>query len=95
MVIASDTQIAHIYTMKVEESIADRKLEIAHWLLELDDESVLQEIEELKNAATGDWWASLHDEDKAAVNRGIDDIEAGRISPHAEVMDRMKSRIRR
>jgi predicted transcriptional regulator len=81
--------------MKVEESIADRKLELAHWLLELDDETVLQEIEELKKTAMGNWWNSLNEEDKAAVDRGMADIAAGKVSPQEEVMDRLRVWIRR
>jgi hypothetical protein len=81
--------------MKNDESLAHRKLELAQWLLELDDETILQEIEELKKVAPGNWWDSLPDEDKASVERGLADIEAGRVSPQSEVMDRMRAWIKR
>ncbi len=81
--------------MKAEESISDRKLELAHWLLEVDDETILQEIEELRKAASEDWWGSLTNEDKAAVERGLADIEAGKVSPQTVVIDRLRARIKR
>lgn len=44
--------------MKVAENNSERKVELAHWLLELDDENIHLQIEELKKISAGDWYAN-------------------------------------
>jgi hypothetical protein len=88
--IAYQPELAHIYLMKVEESISDRKLELAQWLLDLDDEMIIRQIEDLKEAALGDWWGTLTDEEKSSVNRAEADVAAGRVHSHEEVVNELK-----
>jgi len=38
--------------------------------------------------AENDWWDEANDELKASVERGLKDVRAGRITPHAEVMEK-------
>lgn len=37
--------------------------------------------EKPKNA---DWWGEITDEEKAAIDKGLEDIKAGRVKPHRE-----------
>ena len=31
-----------------------------------------------------DWWDEIADEEKAAIDKGLEDIKAGRVKPHKE-----------
>ena len=31
-----------------------------------------------------DWWDEITDEEKAAIDKGMEDIKAGRVKPHKE-----------
>jgi len=37
----------------------------------------------LKNSS--DWWDEISEAEKASIDRGLDDIKHGRVSPHEEV----------
>lgn len=71
--------------MKASENISERKIELAHWLLEVDDEAIIAQIEELKKAALSDWWDQLTDEEKLDVEASEADVAAGRVVPQEEV----------
>jgi predicted transcriptional regulator len=32
-----------------------------------------------------DWWNEVTDEEKAAIDKGLADIKAGRVKPHSEI----------
>jgi predicted transcriptional regulator len=72
--------------------ISDRKMDMAQRLFEIDDEQVLDEVQAILDAAAGDdWYESLTDTEKAEVAEADADIAAGRVSPHSQVMDRLRT----
>jgi predicted transcriptional regulator len=80
--------------MKIEESIAERKIDLAQRLLAIDDLAVLDEIYAiLVNAAEDDvnWYENLSDEDKASIERGRADIAAGRVISQKDLMAESKT----
>ncbi len=67
-------------------SIEKEKLEIIKWVTTLKDETSIERLKFLKDSRTkGDWWDQISDEEKSAVDKGLDDIKAGRVKPHNEV----------
>lgn len=82
--------------MKQSATISDRKLELAQWLLAIDDEALLAQIEALMQTTTGqpDWWDELSEEEKAEVKEAEADLAAGRVFSHEEVMEKLKSCLR-
>lgn len=67
--------------MKIE----DRKLEIIRWLINIDDESVLDQIDFLRKS-DDQKWAALSDEEKKAIKEGLKQLDQGEGISHEKVM---------
>lgn len=63
------------------------KLELIQWLTHLDDDDTISYLKIVKDSSeTGnDWWQDLSDEQKRGIERGLRDIDAGRVTPHDQV----------
>lgn len=62
------------------------KQELIEWIRNLDDEEILEHIKILKESIedTSDWWNEISDAEKAGIKRGLEDVKAGRVTPHEE-----------
>jgi hypothetical protein len=67
-----------------QESI---KLELIEWLTKLDDQETLQYLKVVKDSSLSnlDWWNDLTEEQIKGINRGLKDIDQGRIVSHEVV----------
>jgi len=67
-----------------------------HLLIDaIDDEGVLnicKEILEREKVRTQEAWDMISDEEKASIERGLADIEAGRVSSYEDVRKSIKER---
>lgn len=63
------------------------KLELIEWLTKLDDDETIQYLKVVKdsNSKHSDWWDDLTDEQKKSIQRGLNDIDQGKVTPHDEV----------
>ena len=63
------------------------KLELIEWLTKLDDEDTIVYLKLVKDAKVShdDWWFDLKDEQKKGIERGLNDIDKGRVISHDEV----------
>ena len=64
------------------------KLELIEWLTLLDDPDTLQLLKAIKSqqlAVGQDWWEGLAEEEKARIDRGLEDVASGRLTSHEEV----------
>jgi len=68
--------------------IGTKKLELIEWLIRLNDNSLIDYLNSLKDSekSTTDWWEDLSSEQKKSISRGIKDIDEGRIHSHESVM---------
>ncbi|HRK55170.1 MAG TPA: hypothetical protein PK185_14730 [Cyclobacteriaceae bacterium] len=67
-------------------SIEKEKLEIIKWVTTLKDETSIERLKMLMDSKSKlDWWDQISDEEKNAIEKGLDDIKAGRVKPHSEV----------
>jgi len=66
------------------------KLELIQWLTFLNDEETINYLKVVKDSQekNADWWNLLTEEQKAGIERGLQDIEDGRIHSHEEVKTR-------
>ena len=65
------------------------KLELIEWLTQLDDEDTIEYLKVVKDSKTeGDWWEDLSQEQRTGIERGLKDIDEGRVTPHEEVKKR-------
>ncbi|MCF6332253.1 MAG: hypothetical protein L3J11_03135 [Draconibacterium sp.] len=63
------------------------KLELIEWLSRLEDEDTIEYLKVVKDSKTDkhDWWNDLTLEQKKGIDRGLKDIEEGRVVSHEEV----------
>jgi len=65
------------------------KLELIEWLSTLADSDTLEYLKMIKDSRTeDDWFKNVSEEEKAGIERGLNDIKAGRVVSHAEVKKR-------
>lgn len=69
-----------------QSNVEKEKLEIIKWVTGLKDRNAIEKLMMLRDSPRRlDWWNEIVDEEKAAIDRGIEDIKAGRVKPHKEV----------
>ena len=63
------------------------KLELIEWLKKLEDDETIDYLKIVKdlNDSPNDWWHELTSEQKAGIERGLSDIDAGRVISHDTV----------
>lgn len=63
------------------------KLELIEWLTKLDDDETIQYLKIVKDSKDkhSDWWNDLTEEQKSGIQRGLNDIDQGKVIPHDEV----------
>lgn len=68
----------------MEANLQNIKLELIQWLATLEDNSILQKILDLRNDQARDWWNEISEEEKASIEKGMNDANKGNIKPHSE-----------
>ncbi len=65
-------------------NIQTEKLDLIEWISRLNDSSVIEKLRSIKEnyAKTKDWYANLNKEELESINRGLKDIEEGRLNSH-------------
>ncbi len=63
------------------------KLELIEWLTRLDDQDTLRYLKVVKDSSSinHDWWDDLTKEQIEGINRGLKDIDEGRVISHRDV----------
>jgi len=63
------------------------KLELIEWLTKLEDNETINYLKVVKdnNITHNDWWNDLTEEQKSGIERGLRDVEAGKVVPHETV----------
>jgi hypothetical protein len=63
------------------------KLELIEWLTKLDDDETLNYLKIVKESreTDQDWWHDLSQDQKLGIEKGLKDIDAGRVTPHSQV----------
>ena len=65
------------------------KLELIEWLTKLEDEDTIEYLKVVKDSKSeNDWWEDLTPKQKSGIERGLKDIDEGRVTSHEEVKKR-------
>ena len=68
-----------------ESNVEKEKLDIIKWVDGLNDKDAIEKLRMLRDSPKKlDWWNEITDEEKSAIDKGMEDIKAGRIKPHRE-----------
>lgn len=69
-----------------DTNLEKEKLEIIKWVTTLKDETSIERLKMLKDSSSKtDWWNVISEEEKNAVEKGLEDIKSGRVKPHKDV----------
>ena len=65
-------------------NIQSEKLGLIEWISRLNDTSIIAKLRKIKEeySVSEDWWNELDQEEITSINRGLKDIEEGRIHSH-------------
>lgn len=75
-------------------NIESEKLKLIDWITNLRDDSIIERIKMLKENQSGtDWWDEITEEEKAAIEKGLEDVKAGRLVPHEKVKEEYAKRL--
>jgi predicted transcriptional regulator len=69
--------------MDIELKMERKKLELIQWLSTLEDEVVIDKIADLRSNQK-DWWDTISDDEKASIEKGLEDADSGKLTPHSE-----------
>ncbi len=63
------------------------KLELIEWLTKLEDDDTLDYLKVVKDSSDShtDWWHDLTEEQKSGIERGLKDIDHGRVHSHNDI----------
>lgn len=63
------------------------KLELIEWLTKLNDQETLNYLKVVKDSRSGDqdWWSDLTEQQRHGIERGLKDIDEGRMVSHSNV----------
>ena len=63
------------------------KLELIEWLTRLNDIDILIYLKKIKEsrANNNDWWDDLTEQQKLGIQRGLKDIDEGKVVSHDKV----------
>lgn len=82
----------HCKSKKVKQTPVDEfiQIEFECGLITIGDEESFAIIKECSD--NQDWYYKLTDEQRASIERGLKDVEEGRVIPHEEVMRQIKEK---
>ena len=70
----------------MDSNLQEKKLELIQWLSTLEDPAMIREIMKLRENDSTDWWDAISEEERISIEKGIEDADDGRLTPHIEVM---------
>ncbi|HEX2935066.1 MAG TPA: hypothetical protein VHO72_06915 [Bacteroidales bacterium] len=72
-------------------NIETRKINLINWISTLQEDDILNKVEKIQKETT-DWWDTMSNEDKAAINEGLEQLDKGQYLTRAQVRDKIKER---
>jgi hypothetical protein len=69
-------------------NLSAEKLDIIQRICEIQDSDLIDLIKNIilvPDIAKSDWWSYASQEEKDSINRGIDDLQQGKIHPHEQI----------
>jgi hypothetical protein len=63
------------------------KLELIQWLTKLEDDETLDYLKVVKDSrdSNTDWWNELTDEQKSGIERGLKNVDSGKVHSHKDI----------
>jgi len=69
--------------MNIELNIQNKKLELIQWLSTVEDSAIIEKIMDLKKRENKDWWNSISENERNAIEQGLQDANSGKLNAHS------------
>ena len=69
-------------------NLSAEKLDIIQRICEIQDNGLIDLIKNIitvPNVSKSDWWSDITQEEMASINRGLDDLQQGKIQSHDQI----------
>jgi len=68
-------------------NIQAEKLSLIEWISQINDKSIISKLRRIQeeHVESEDWWNELNQAEKESIERGLKDIDAGRVHSHETV----------
>ena len=69
-------------------NLSDEKLDIIQRICEIQDNDLIDLIKNIINVpndSKSDWWSNITQEEMASINRGLDDLQQGKVQSHDQI----------
>ncbi|AQX07440.1 hypothetical protein ELOC111193_16895 [Elizabethkingia occulta] len=63
--------------------ILNKKLELIQWLSTLEDQSIIEKLIAFRKEEAKDWWNSISEDEKSAIEKGIEDADSEKLETHS------------
>ena len=73
--------------MNVTQNILNQKLELIQWISTIEDKTIIDEIMDLRKKESNDWWNSISESEKEAIELGLKDAESGKLNSHSKARE--------
>ncbi|WP_416444706.1 hypothetical protein ACH3O9_04195 [Leeuwenhoekiella sp. A16] len=64
-------------------NLQDKKIELIQWLSTLSDESLIDQLMELRQQEKKDWYNEISTSEKNSIEKGIQDANDGKLTSHS------------
>lgn len=72
-------------------NIEARKINLINWISSVQEEDILDEMEKIQKEKT-DWWISLSNKDKKAIEEGLEQLDKGEFLTRSQVRNRIREK---
>jgi hypothetical protein len=66
-------------------SLEHKKIELIQWLSTLNDTSLIDQLMKLRDKEKAEWWNEISADEKASIEKGIQDASHKKLTSHAKV----------
>ncbi len=73
-------------------TIQAQKIELVKMILDINDKNVLNNFIQIAKASKEDWWDTISEEEKIAIEKGLAQAERGELVAHDVVMKKVKAK---
>jgi hypothetical protein len=67
----------------MDMNLQNKKIELIQWLSTLNDKSLIDKLMKLREKERTDWWNEIASQEKASIEKGIQDADDGKLTSHS------------
>lgn len=72
-------------------NLESRKINLINWISSIQEENILAQMEEIQKE-NNDWWDIISEEDKKAINDGLNQLDRGEYVTRSQVKTQIKEK---